>query len=152
MRLWRAGVPRARVDVSVDPAERHVGITVNEYETLLMQHDLVSVLKDPLRFARLDGHSDVANPLRDALGKSRRISFLAGVNGHVLTRGCCAGATRRRSSCNGGGSPPFPPLPLPLPLFLLPSSPPPPLLPLSPPPLFPPLPPFPPPPLPRAAR
>jgi hypothetical protein len=40
----RAGVERRRVDLVVDPTERNVGLTVNEYETLLMQHDLVEVL------------------------------------------------------------------------------------------------------------
>ena len=58
-----AGVPRARVDLIVGSGERNVGLTVNEYETLLMQHDLVEVLCDPLRFARLKGRSLVADPL-----------------------------------------------------------------------------------------
>ena len=49
----RAGVERARVDLIVDPSERNVGLTVNEYETLLMQHDLVEVLRNPMRFARI---------------------------------------------------------------------------------------------------
>jgi hypothetical protein len=57
-----AGLPRARVDLIIDRAERHVGLTVNEYETLLMQHDLIEVLRDPLRFARLKGRSLVADP------------------------------------------------------------------------------------------
>jgi hypothetical protein len=58
-----AGVPRARVDLIIDGAERNVGLTVNEYETLLMQHDLLEVLRDPLRFARLKGRSLVADPM-----------------------------------------------------------------------------------------
>ena len=47
----RAGIERARVDLVVDPTERNVGLTVNEYETLLMQHDLAEVLRNPVRFA-----------------------------------------------------------------------------------------------------
>lgn len=46
----RAGVEVGRLDIALLPSERNVGLTVNEYETLLMQHDLVEVLRDPLRF------------------------------------------------------------------------------------------------------
>ncbi|MDP1571274.1 MAG: hypothetical protein Q8L86_14870 [Vicinamibacterales bacterium] len=59
----RAGVDHARVDLVLDPGERHVGLTVNEYETLLMQHDLVEVLRDPFRFAKLKAGHMVADPL-----------------------------------------------------------------------------------------
>ena len=31
--------------------EQYASLTVNEYETLLMQHDLADVLRNPLRFA-----------------------------------------------------------------------------------------------------
>ena len=42
---------------SLAPGERHAGLTVNEYETLLMRHDLSEVLRDPLRFmAEKAGH------------------------------------------------------------------------------------------------
>ena len=58
----RVGVEQARVDLIIDPNERNVGLTVNEYETLLMQHDLVEVLKNPLRFARIKGRNMVADP------------------------------------------------------------------------------------------
>src|SRR4030095_734210 len=57
-----AGVERARVDLVVDPTERNVGLTVNEYETLLMQHDLVEVLRNPLRFARLKAGNMIKDP------------------------------------------------------------------------------------------
>src|SRR2546426_10857157 len=52
-RPFSSGLEKGRVDLVVEPSERHVGLTVNEYETLLMQHDLVDVLKNPLHFARL---------------------------------------------------------------------------------------------------
>ncbi|MBM3806926.1 MAG: hypothetical protein FJW22_01900 [Acidimicrobiia bacterium] len=58
----RAGVEHARVDLIVDPRERNVGLTVNEYETLLMQHDLVEVLRNPLRFARLKAGNMINDP------------------------------------------------------------------------------------------
>jgi thiamine phosphate synthase YjbQ (UPF0047 family) len=45
-----AGVPTGRLRVALDPTERHSGLTVNEYETLLMQYDLAEVLRNPLRF------------------------------------------------------------------------------------------------------
>ena len=46
----------------IDPNERNVGLTVNEYETLLMQNDLVDVLRNPLRFARIKAGNMVADP------------------------------------------------------------------------------------------
>jgi thiamine phosphate synthase YjbQ (UPF0047 family) len=62
-RLARAGLAKGRVDLALPPAERHVGLTVNEYETLLMQHDLVEVLRNPLRFAAIKGRHMLDDPL-----------------------------------------------------------------------------------------
>src|SRR5262249_34162971 len=62
-KLKRLGIEYARVDLMVDSVERHVGLTVNEYETLLVKHDLVEVLQNPLRFARMKGRSMIADPL-----------------------------------------------------------------------------------------
>lgn len=57
-----AGVAKGRVRITLAPGERHAGLTVNEYETLLMQHDLSEVLRDPLRFmAEKAGHM-LGNP------------------------------------------------------------------------------------------
>jgi thiamine phosphate synthase YjbQ (UPF0047 family) len=61
--LRQIGVEHARVELLVDSAERNVGLTVNEYETLLIQNDLVDVLKDPLRFARIKGRHMIDDPL-----------------------------------------------------------------------------------------
>ncbi len=58
----RAGVEKARIDLIVDPSERNVGLTVNEYETLLMQHDLVEVLRNPMRFARIKAGNMINDP------------------------------------------------------------------------------------------
>jgi thiamine phosphate synthase YjbQ (UPF0047 family) len=59
----KAGVGHGRVDLVIDPGERNVGLTVNEYETLLMQHDLADVLRDPLRFARTKARHVLTDPL-----------------------------------------------------------------------------------------
>ncbi|MBA3270216.1 MAG: hypothetical protein H0T71_06855, partial [Acidobacteria bacterium] len=61
--LSQGGVEHGRVDLIVDPTERNVGLTVNEYETLLMQNDLAEVLRDPLRFAKLKARHMLDDPL-----------------------------------------------------------------------------------------
>ena len=45
------GVNMGRVRLELAPTERDASLTINEYETLLMQHDLAEVLRNPLRFA-----------------------------------------------------------------------------------------------------
>jgi thiamine phosphate synthase YjbQ (UPF0047 family) len=58
----RHGVTKGRLRIALAPGERHAGLTVNEYETLLMRHDLSEVLRDPLRFmAEKAGHM-LGNP------------------------------------------------------------------------------------------
>ena len=58
----RHGVTKGRIRLTLAPGERHAGLTVNEYETLLMRHDLSEVLRDPLRFmAEKAGHM-LGNP------------------------------------------------------------------------------------------
>ena len=61
--LARSGIEKGRVDITLEPAQRQAGLTVNEYETLLMRHDLMDVLKDPLRFAALKGKHILDDPL-----------------------------------------------------------------------------------------
>jgi thiamine phosphate synthase YjbQ (UPF0047 family) len=56
------GIARGRLRVALDPTERHTALTVNEYETLLMKHDLAEVLRDPLRFVAEKYRHAVANP------------------------------------------------------------------------------------------
>jgi thiamine phosphate synthase YjbQ (UPF0047 family) len=58
----RNGVEKGRIDISLDPTERDAGVTVNEFETLLMRHDLAEVLRDPLRFAVRTGRRALADP------------------------------------------------------------------------------------------
>jgi thiamine phosphate synthase YjbQ (UPF0047 family) len=57
-----SGVPRGRLRVGLDPAERHSALTVNEYETLLMQYDLAEVLQNPLRYVAEKYRHAMANP------------------------------------------------------------------------------------------
>src|SRR5262249_22177365 len=49
------GITKGRVHIALAPGEREVGLTVNEYETLLMRHDLADALRDPLRFVAEQG-------------------------------------------------------------------------------------------------
>jgi thiamine phosphate synthase YjbQ (UPF0047 family) len=55
-------IKQGRVDIALDPSERNAGLTVNEYETLLMQYDLVQVLKNPLKFFSQKGKYILKNP------------------------------------------------------------------------------------------
>jgi hypothetical protein len=61
--LARRSLGRGRVDLMIDSCEPNAGLTVNEYETLLMQHDLVEVLRNPLRFAKIKAHHMLDDPL-----------------------------------------------------------------------------------------
>jgi thiamine phosphate synthase YjbQ (UPF0047 family) len=60
--VQRHGVAKGRLRLSLHAGERHAGLTVNEYETLLMRHDLPEVLRDPLRFAIEKGRHAIADP------------------------------------------------------------------------------------------
>jgi thiamine phosphate synthase YjbQ (UPF0047 family) len=48
--IARHGIAKGRIHITLGSGERNAGLTINEYETLLMQHDLVEVLRDPMRF------------------------------------------------------------------------------------------------------
>jgi thiamine phosphate synthase YjbQ (UPF0047 family) len=56
------GVTSGRVRLELARGERQAGLTVNEYETLLMRHDLAVVLCNPFRFAAERGRSIFAHP------------------------------------------------------------------------------------------
>jgi hypothetical protein len=60
--LARGGLEKGRVDLSLRASEPNAGLTVNEYETMLMRHDLVEVLKDPLKFAAQRGRHMIDDP------------------------------------------------------------------------------------------
>jgi hypothetical protein len=58
----RHGVERGRIDIALAAGERDAGVTVNEFETLLMRYDLTEVLRDPLRFIARQGRRMLAEP------------------------------------------------------------------------------------------
>lgn len=58
----RCGVCKGRIDVELLPWERNAGLTVNEYETLLMKHDLAEVLRNPFRFMAEKGRHILNDP------------------------------------------------------------------------------------------
>ena len=58
----RTGASNGRLRLELDPAERHSALTINEYETLLMKHDLVDVLRNPFRFMARQTRHAMANP------------------------------------------------------------------------------------------
>ena len=60
-KIQELGLQKGRISLSLDPNEMNTGLTVNEYETLLMRHDLPDVLRNPLRFMAQRG----VNMLRD---------------------------------------------------------------------------------------
>jgi thiamine phosphate synthase YjbQ (UPF0047 family) len=60
--LHRYDVHKGRVDIALSRQEQHAGLTVNEYENLLIQKDLVEVLKDPLRYMARKGKSFLSDP------------------------------------------------------------------------------------------
>jgi thiamine phosphate synthase YjbQ (UPF0047 family) len=60
--LRKRGVSRGRIDLSLRPEETGAGLTVNEYETLLMRYDLVDVLRNPFRFMAERGKHMLMDP------------------------------------------------------------------------------------------
>ncbi len=58
----RQGIGKGRIDISLAPEEQHAALTVNEYETLLMKHDLAEVLRNPLRFMAEKGRNMLGDP------------------------------------------------------------------------------------------
>lgn len=59
----RHSVEKGRIDISLVETEQHAGLTVNEYETLLMKRDVAEVLRDPLRFMAEKGKHALRDPL-----------------------------------------------------------------------------------------
>jgi thiamine phosphate synthase YjbQ (UPF0047 family) len=60
--LRASGIPCGRVRISLDAGEHQAALTVNEYETLLMRHDLAEVLSNPLRFVAEKGRHMLRDP------------------------------------------------------------------------------------------
>jgi hypothetical protein len=57
------GVEKGRLRLELAAGEQCASLTVNEYETLLMQHDLAEVLRNPLRFAAEKARHALNDPL-----------------------------------------------------------------------------------------
>lgn len=55
-------VAKGRIQLTLAPGERQGALTINEYETLLMRHDLADVLRNPLRFVTEKGRNLLAEP------------------------------------------------------------------------------------------
>jgi len=60
--LKKFEVEKGRIEISLDASERHAGLTVNEFETLLMTHDLIDVLKNPMQFVSEKGKYILQHP------------------------------------------------------------------------------------------
>ena len=60
--IRRHGVEKGRIQLALAPGEEQAGLTVNEYETLLMRHDLAEVLRDPLRFMAENSRDLLSDP------------------------------------------------------------------------------------------
>jgi thiamine phosphate synthase YjbQ (UPF0047 family) len=58
----RAGVGKGRLQIALGHGERDAALTINEYETLLMSHDLAAVLRNPLWFMAKQTQAALANP------------------------------------------------------------------------------------------
>ncbi len=58
----RLGIGKGRIEISLAPDEAGVALTVNEYETLLMQYDLADILHNPMRFMAEKGWHMLKNP------------------------------------------------------------------------------------------
>ncbi len=58
----RSGCEVGRVDLALAASETSAAVTVNEFETLLMRHDLAEVLRDPLRFMARQGRRMLQDP------------------------------------------------------------------------------------------
>jgi len=82
----RHQVAFGRFDVSLPDGERDAGLTVNEYETLLMNYDLREVLRNPFRFMARTG-KDVTAALRDPLTiPAKAVNFAQFDAFHVLNQ------------------------------------------------------------------
>lgn len=57
------GVEKGRIRLDLSPGEQHASLTVNEYEPLLMRHDLADVLRNPLRFATEKARNALIDPV-----------------------------------------------------------------------------------------
>ena len=55
-------ITHGKIDVQLADNEEHAGLTVNEYETLLMKHDLAEVLHNPIKYMAIRGKHALSAP------------------------------------------------------------------------------------------
>jgi len=55
-------ITHGRIDIELPPDEQNAGLTVNEYETLLMKHDFAEVLQNPFKYMAIKGKHALAAP------------------------------------------------------------------------------------------
>ncbi len=60
--LKKSGVESGRIDIGLEPEENASALTVNEFETLLMRHDLAEVLRNPMKFMANQGRRMLSDP------------------------------------------------------------------------------------------
>lgn len=60
--LDRFGIDKGRIELRLAPEERDAGLTVNEYETLLIRDDLPEALRDPLAYMVARGRNLARHP------------------------------------------------------------------------------------------
>jgi len=60
--LTKKGVESGRIDICLEPEENASALTVNEFETLLMRHDLAEVLRNPMKFMANQGRRMLRDP------------------------------------------------------------------------------------------
>jgi len=60
--LEKFEIEHGKVEITLDATEKHAGLTVNEYETLLMTNDLVEVLRNPIKFMAPKGKYLLQHP------------------------------------------------------------------------------------------
>lgn len=96
-KLKQYGIENGMVEISIDPEEKNTGITVNEYETLLMQHDLPDILHNPRKFVAEKGKYLLKNPKKipsrtkeyamyDFIHLFNRVMNSMKINGSVLEK------------------------------------------------------------------
>lgn len=56
------GIKHGRIEVVLAPEENHAALTVNEFETLLMQYDVADILHNPMRFMAQKGWNMLRDP------------------------------------------------------------------------------------------
>jgi len=60
--IARHGITKGRLRLALGSGEDQAALTVNEYETLLMKHDFVDIVRDPLHFMAEKGRHLWADP------------------------------------------------------------------------------------------